>query len=116
MDNTMITTAMELPGYRIKMNLGLVTGIMVRSRSIVGSFVGGLQTILGGNITMYTELCQQTRADTFALMRQHAQSMRANAIIGVRYDATEVGPGLTEMVCYGTAVYAEPIEKEARRS
>src|ERR1700759_1133280 len=104
MDNSMITTAFELPGYRVTQNLGLVRGITVRSRSIVGNFLGGLQSIFGGNITIYTELCEHARAETFQLMRQHAQSMRANAIIGVRYDATEVMAGLTEVLCYGTAV------------
>src|SRR5215813_10524752 len=98
MDNAMITTAFELPGYRVTKSLGIVRGIVVRSRSIVGGFIGSIQSIFGGNITIYTELCEQARSETFQLMRQHAQSMRANAIIGVRYDATEVMPGLTEVL------------------
>lgn len=110
MDNTMITTAFELPGYRISKSLGVVRGITVRSRSIVGNFFGGLQSLFGGNITIYSELCEQARAETFQLMRQHAQSLRANAIIGVRYDATEVMAGLTEVLCYGTAVMVTPNE------
>ena len=107
MDNNMITTALELPGYKVKQNLGIVRGLTVRSRSIVGNVVGGIQSLFGGNITIYTQLCEQARAETFQLMRQHAQSMRANAIIGVRYDATEVMAGLTEVLCYGTAVVVE---------
>jgi len=108
MDNSMITTAMELPGYRITKSLGVVRGITVRSRSIVGNIAGGLQSLFGGNITIYTELCESARAETFQLMRQHAQSMHANAIIGMRYDATEVMQGLTEVLCYGTAVIVTP--------
>ena len=111
MDNTMITTAFELPGYRIVKNLGVVRGITVRSRSIVGNFLGGLQSLFGGNITIYTDLCEHARSETFQLMRQHGQSLRANAIIGMRYDATELMAGLTEVLCYGTAVVVEPIEE-----
>ncbi|MGE5469514.1 MAG: YbjQ family protein [Bacteroidota bacterium] len=111
MDNSMITTALELPGYKITKNIGVVRGITVRSRSIVGNFLGGLQSLFGGNITVYTGLCEQARAETFQLMRQHAQSLRANAIIGMRYDATEVMAGLTEVLCYGTAVVAIPIDE-----
>ncbi|MEI7612666.1 MAG: YbjQ family protein [Betaproteobacteria bacterium] len=110
MDNTMITTAFELPGYRITKNLGVVRGITVRSRSIVGNFFGALQSLFGGNISIYSELCEQARAETFQEMRQHGQSLRANAIIGVRYDATEIMTGLTEVLCYGTAVIVTPIE------
>jgi len=109
MDNAMITTAFELPGFRVTKNLGVVRGIIVRSRSIVGGFIGGVQSIFGGNITIYTQLCEQARSETFVQMRQHAQSLKANAIIGVRYDATEVMPVLTEVLCYGTAVIVEPI-------
>jgi uncharacterized protein YbjQ (UPF0145 family) len=109
MDNAMITTAFELPGFRVTKNLGVVRGIIVRSRSIVGGFIGGVQSIFGGNITIYTQLCEQARSETFVQMRQHAQSLKANAIIGVRYDATEVMPGLTEVLCYGTAVIVEPL-------
>lgn len=104
----MVTTALELPGYRITRSLGLVRGITVRSRSIVGSFFGGLQTIFGGNITIYTSLCEQARLETYRDMVMHARQKRANAIIGARYDATEVMPGLTEVLCYGTAVVVEP--------
>lgn len=103
----MITTAFELPGYRIVRNYGVVRGITVRSRSIVGNFIGGLQTMLGGNITVYTHLCEQARAEAFELMRQHGWETGANAIIAVRYDATELMPGLTEVLCYGTAVTVE---------
>src|SRR5690349_8758291 len=101
MENSMITTGLELPGYRVTKSLGVVRGLTVRSRSIVGNVLGGLQSLLGGNISVYTQLCEETRAETFTLMRQHAQSLRANAIIGMRYDATEVMAGLTEVLCYG---------------
>ena len=113
MDNSMITTAFELPGYRIVRSLGVVRGLTVRSRSIIGGFVGALQTIVGGNITIYTQLCEQARAETYVTMRQHAQMLKANAIIGMHYDATEVMPGLTEVLCYGTAVVVEPVETGA---
>jgi uncharacterized protein YbjQ (UPF0145 family) len=103
----MITTAFELPGYRVVSSLGVVRGIVVRSRSVVGNFVGGLQTLFGGNITIYTELCEQARMDTYRDMIKHARERHANAIVGVRYDATEVMPGLTEVLCYGTAVVVE---------
>jgi len=105
--DAMITTAFELPGYRIVASLGLVRGIVVRSRSVVGNFVGGIQTLFGGNITIYTELCEQARLDTYRDMVKHARERNANAIIGVRYDATELMPGLTEVLCYGTAVVVE---------
>jgi len=107
--DSMVTTALTLPGYVVVRNLGVVRGITVRSRSIVGNIFGSLQSLFGGNITIYTELCEQARSETFQLMRQHAQSMRANAIIGMRYDATEVMAGLTEVLCYGTAVVVEPV-------
>ena len=105
--NSMVTTAFELPGHRIVRNLGVVRGITVRSRSIVGNFLGGLQTIFGGNITIYTQLCEQARGMTYDQMCEHARGMGANAIIGMRYDATEVMAGLTEVLCYGTAVVVE---------
>jgi uncharacterized protein YbjQ (UPF0145 family) len=108
MDGTMITTANELPGYRITKNCGVVRGLTVRSRSVVGNIMGGLQSLFGGNITVYTQLCEEARNETFQQMRQHAQSMKANAIIGVRYDATELMDGLTEVLCYGTAVIVTP--------
>lgn len=107
----MVTTALELPGFRMVKSLGVVRGITVRSRSIVGSFFGGLQTILGGNITIYTNLCEQTRAETFRQMISQARQRRANAIIGMRYDATEVMAGVTEVLCYGTAVVVEPLNR-----
>ena len=103
----MVTTAFTLDGYRLTRNLGLVRGIVVRSRSIFGTIGAGLQTIVGGNITLLTELCENTRSQAFDLMIQHASAMGANAIIGVRYDATEVMQGVTEVLCYGTAVVAE---------
>ena len=105
--DAMVTTAMELPACRVVRNLGLVRGITVRSRSIVGNFLGGLQTLFGGNITIYTELCEQARMETYRDMLVHARLLGANAIIGVRYDATELMAGLTEVLCYGTAVVVE---------
>ena len=104
---SMVTTAFELPGHKIVRNLGVVRGITVRSRSIVGNFIGGLQTLFGGNITIYTELCEQARGMTYDEMCEHARLLGANAIIGMRYDATEVMAGLTEVLCYGTAVVVE---------
>lgn len=100
----MITTAFELPGHEITQNIGVVRGIVVRSRSIVGSFFGGLQTIVGGNITIYTNMCERARREAFELMRKQAEQHGANAIIAVKYDATEVMRGVTEVLCYGTAV------------
>lgn len=110
LDDAMVTTALELPGYRIRRNLGMVRGITVRSRSIVGNFLGGLQSLFGGNITIYTELCEQARDETYRDMLQHARQLGANAIIAVRYDATDVMAGLTEVLCYGTAVVVEPTD------
>ncbi len=104
-----VTTAFELPGVRVVRNLGVVRGITVRSRSVVGNMVGGLQTIFGGNITIYTELCEHARQEAFDLMMQHADQMGANAIIGVRYDANEVMDGVTEVLAYGTAVVVEKV-------
>lgn len=108
MQNAMITTALELPGFVITRNLGVVRGLMVRSRSIVGNFLGGIQSLFGGNITIYTDLCERARADTYKLMCKHAEQLGANAIIAMRYDATELMAGLTEVLCYGTAVIVEP--------
>jgi len=105
-----VTTAFELPGYRIKRNLGIVRGIIVRSRSIVGTIGAGLQTIVGGNISLFSNLCEPTRGDAFDLMMQHATQMGANAIIGMRYDATEIMNGVTEVLAYGTAVEVEPVQ------
>jgi uncharacterized protein YbjQ (UPF0145 family) len=106
-----VTTAFELPGFRVKRNLGVVRGIVVRSRSIVGTIGAGLQTIVGGNISLFTKLCEQTRADSFNLMIQHAKELGADAIIGARYDATEIMNGVTEVLAYGTAVTIEPAGK-----
>jgi uncharacterized protein YbjQ (UPF0145 family) len=109
MQDVMVTTALELPGYTLTRNLGLVRGITVRSRSIVGNIFGGLQSLFGGNITIYSDLCEQARSETYILMCQHATQLGANAIIAVRYDATDLMAGLTEVLCYGTAVVAERI-------
>ncbi|WP_368565810.1 YbjQ family protein [Pseudoxanthomonas sp. UTMC 1351] len=103
-----VTTTFELPGCRIVRSLGVVRGITVRSRSIVGNFLGGIQTLFGGNITIYTELCEQARHETYQEMLQQARRLGANGIIGMRYDATEIMTGLTEVLCYGTAVVVEP--------
>jgi uncharacterized protein YbjQ (UPF0145 family) len=107
----MVTTAFTLDGFRIVHTLGIVRGITVRSRSIVGNIVAGLQTIVGGNITVLTSLCESTRAEAFHILVQHASEIGANAIIGMRYDATEVMAGVTEVLAYGTAVVVEPIDR-----
>ncbi len=107
---TMTTTAFTIDGYRIIKSLGVVRGIIVRSRSVFGTIGAGIQTLVGGNITLFTELCEQTRADAFEMMVGHAQEIGANAVIGVRYDATEIMQGVTEVLCYGTAVVVNPIE------
>ncbi|MGA3261472.1 MAG: YbjQ family protein [Bryobacteraceae bacterium] len=104
-----VTTAFELPGFRIKRNLGVVRGIIVRSRSIFGTIGAGLQTIVGGNISIFSNLCEQTRNQAFDLMLEHAGQLGANAVIGARYDATEVMQGVTEVLAYGTAVEVEPL-------
>src|ERR1700691_5439015 len=106
--HNMVTTAFTLDGYKIVRNLGLVRGIVVRSRSIFGTFGAGLQTLVGGNITLLTSLCEKTREHAFELMLNHAAAMGANAVIGTRYDATEIMNGVTEVLAYGTAVYVEP--------
>ena len=103
----MVTTATELPGYRIVRNIGIVRGIIVRSRSLLGSLGAGLQTIIGGNITLFTQLCEKTREDAYELLLQHAAEHGANAIIAMRYDATEVMQGVSEVLAYGTAVVVE---------
>lgn len=105
--HTMVTTSVELDGYEVKRTLGIVRGIIVRSRSVLGTIGAGLQTLIGGNITLLTELCEKTRNDSFELMLQHAAQVGANAVIGVRYDATEIMQGVTEVLCYGTAVVVE---------
>jgi uncharacterized protein YbjQ (UPF0145 family) len=107
MDKANITTALELPGKKIAKNFGLVRGITVRSRSIVGSIGGALQTLLGGNISLFTSLCEKSREEAFELMLKNAEALGANAVISVRYDANEVMSGVTEVLCYGTAVKAE---------
>jgi uncharacterized protein YbjQ (UPF0145 family) len=107
-DPGLVTTAFDLPGYRTTKNLGVVRGIVVRSRSIVGNIGASLQTLIGGNITLYTDLCEKARQDAFQIMLQHAAQMGANAIIGARYDANEVAAGVTEVLAYGTAVVVEP--------
>lgn len=104
----LVTTAWELPGHTVIRNVGLVRGIVVRSRSVVGTFAAGLQTIFGGNITIWTQMCEKAREDSYHIMVQHAQELGANAVIGVRYDANEVAAGVTEVLSYGTAVVVEP--------
>ncbi len=107
MDHNLITTAFNIDGYRIKQNLGIVRGIVVRSRSIFGMIGASLQTLVGGNITLFTQLCEKTRKESFELMVQHAEEIGANAIIGIRYDANDVMSGVTEVLAYGTAVILE---------
>lgn len=106
----MVTTAFELPGFRITQNLGVVRGIVVRSRSLISNIGAKLQTIVGGNITAWTQLCEQTRAEAFDIMIQHATELGANAIVGARYDATEISDSVTEVLAYGTAVIVEPTD------
>jgi uncharacterized protein YbjQ (UPF0145 family) len=108
-DPTLVTTALELPGYRIVQNFGVVRGIIVRSRSVIGTIGAGLQTLVGGNITLFTELCERTRQDAFELMLQHAAERGANAVVSMRYDANEVMNGVTEVLAYGTAVTVERV-------
>ena len=105
----MVTTAFVLDGFRIKKNLGVVRGITVRSRSLLGTLGGALHTIVGGNITLFTQLCEKARTEAFDLMLEHAASFGANAIIGMRYDANDVMNGVTEVLAYGTAVVVEPV-------
>jgi uncharacterized protein YbjQ (UPF0145 family) len=105
----MVTTALELPGYRITKNFGVVRGIIVRSRSVFGTIGAGLQTLVGGNITILSELCEKTRNDAFQMMMQHAAEHGANAIVSARYDANELMQGVTEVLAYGTAVWVEKI-------
>jgi uncharacterized protein YbjQ (UPF0145 family) len=103
----MVTTAFVLDGHQITNNLGITRGIVVRSRSIIGNIGAGIQTLFGGNITLYTSLCEQARQHAYDLMLEHAAKMGANAIIGFRYDATEIAGGVTEVLAYGTAVIAQ---------
>ena len=107
MDASLVTTAFGFDGYRVVKHLGVVRGITVRSRSALGNLAGGIQAIFGGNITIYTELCEHARSEAFELMMQHAQQLGANAIIGVRYDANDVMEGITEVLAYGTAVVVQ---------
>jgi len=106
--HNMVTTQFELDGFRVTRTLGVVRGIVVRSRSIFGTIGAGLQTLVGGNITLLTNLCEKTRAEAFDLMLQHAAELGGNAVVGARYDATEVMQGVTEVLAYGTAVFVEP--------
>ncbi len=108
-DNAMVTTANELPGYRIVRNLGIVRGITVRSRSVLGNLAAGIQTIVGGNISVLTELCEKARGEAYEILLQHAAQHGANAIVGMRYDANEVMQGVTEVLAYGTAVQVEKV-------
>ena len=105
----MVTTAFELPNYRVVQNLGVVRGIVVRSRNVLATLGATLQTIVGGNITVWTKLCEQTREDAFEIMIQHATEVGANAVVGARYDTTELSQGVTEVLAYGTAVVVEPM-------
>lgn len=112
----MVTTAFTLDGFRIVKNLGIVRGIIVRSRSVFGSIGASLQTLVGGDITLFTDLCEQTRVAGYERMLEHASQMGANAVIGTRYDATEVMQGVTEVLCYGTAVVVEPTPQTESRA
>jgi uncharacterized protein YbjQ (UPF0145 family) len=107
MDHTMTTTTFTLDGFRVTKNLGVVRGITVRSRSVFGTIGGSLQTLVGGNISLFTSLCEKTRAEAFEMMVTHAHELGANAVVGVRYDATEIMSGVAEVLCYGTAVVVE---------
>jgi uncharacterized protein YbjQ (UPF0145 family) len=107
MNPAMVTTALELTGCKVVRNIGIARGIVVRSRSVVGNFLAGIQTIFGGNISIYTNLCEKARTQAYTLMCTHAEKNGANAIISMRYDATEIGIGVTEVLCYGTAVVVE---------
>jgi len=109
MDHTLITTAFSIDGYKVSKNLGVVRGITVRSRNMFATIGASIQTLIGGNITLFTELCEKTRSEAFEIMVQHAEEMGANAIIGMRYDANEVMQGVTEVLAYGTAVVLEKV-------
>jgi uncharacterized protein YbjQ (UPF0145 family) len=110
MDHSLVTTGNDLAGFRVVRHFGIVRGIIVRSRSLVGNIGAAFQQIVGGNISIYTNLCEQARNDAYELMIQHAQQVGANALIGVRYDATEISAGVTEVLCYGTAVQVVPAD------
>jgi uncharacterized protein YbjQ (UPF0145 family) len=107
LNRAFVTTTFELPGYRVARTLGIVRGVTVRSRSLVGTIGAGIQSLFGGNITLWTELCEHARLEAFELMARHAEQMGANAVIGMRYDANEVAQGATEVLAYGTAVVVE---------
>jgi uncharacterized protein YbjQ (UPF0145 family) len=109
---SMVTTALELPGHRIVRNIGLVRGIVVRSRSVFGTIGAAFQSMVGGNISLWTTMCEQARRDSYDIMVRHGQELGANAIIAVRYDANEVSQGVTEVLAYGTAVVVEPVASE----
>ena len=108
-DHSRVTTAFDLTGYRVVRNLGVVRGIVVRSRSVVGTFGARLQTVVGGDITLFTEMCERARSDAFERMIAHAIEIGANGVIGMRYDANEITPGVAEVLAYGTAVVVEPV-------
>jgi uncharacterized protein YbjQ (UPF0145 family) len=108
LDKSLTTTTFDLDGYKIKQQLGVVRGIVVRSRSVFGTLAGALHTLVGGNITIFTELCEKTREEAFEMMLTHAEEIGANAVIGIRYDTTELMGGVTEVLCYGTAVVVTP--------
>ena len=107
MNQSLTSTAFEIPGYRTVKSFGVVRGIIVRSRSVLGNIGAGFQTLFGGNITIYTELCETARLDAYQTMMEHAEALGANAIIGIRYESTELMNGVTEVLCYGTAVYVD---------
>ena len=115
MHTDMTTTTFTLENHRVIHTLGIVRGIVVRSRSVFGTIGASLQTIVGGNITLYTDLCEKTRDEAYEIMMAHAERRGANAVVGVRYDATEIATGVTEVLCYGTAVVVEPLEQEYER-
>jgi uncharacterized protein YbjQ (UPF0145 family) len=108
LNRAFMTTAMDIPGYRVTRSLGVVRGVVVRSRSIVGTLGAGIQSLFGGNITLWTQMCEHARLEAFDLMTRHAEEMGANAVIAFRYDANEVSAGVTEVLAYGTAVVLEP--------
>jgi len=108
-DKSLVTTAFEIDGYKITKNLGISRGIIVRSRSLIGNIGAGIQSLFGGNITLYTSLCEQAREHAYEIMLDHAAELGANAVIGFRYDATEIGAGITEVLAYGTAVVVEKV-------
>jgi len=109
MNHAMTTTTFTIEGFRVRRQLGIVRGITVRSRSVLGTLGGSLQTLIGGNISLFTKLCEKAREEAFEMMTEHAQQLGANAVVGVRYDATELMQGVTEVLCYGTAVVVEPV-------